>query len=61
MQKFETILGSAVWMAISLAMMYAALEPVELHAHGMRLAEAGSAACVSDMSTMSLLCETSSL
>jgi hypothetical protein len=61
MRKIETILGSAVWMAITLAMMYAALEPVELQAHEMRLAEAGSAACASDIPCASLLCEISSL
>ena len=61
MQKFETILGSAVWMAISLTMMYAALEPVELQARETRLAEAGVGVCSHDAANMSLLCETSSL
>ena len=61
MQKFETILGSAVWMAISLTMMYAALEPVALQAREIRLAEAGVGACTADVANMPLLCETSSL
>ncbi|TFI59425.1 hypothetical protein E2493_04320 [Sphingomonas parva] len=60
MQKFETILGSAVWMAISVTMMFAALEPVELHAQD-RLAQAATAACANDAASVSLLCETSSL
>ena len=60
MQKFETLFGSAVWMALSLTMVFVALEPVEVHAHD-RLAAAASAACANDAASVSLLCETSSL
>ena len=60
MQKFETIFGSAIWMAMSLLMVLVALEPVELHARD-RLAEAATAACANDAASVSLLCETSSL
>ncbi|HEY0150067.1 MAG TPA: hypothetical protein VGB70_13830 [Allosphingosinicella sp.] len=34
MKKFEAFAGSAVWMAVSLLMAAAALEPVQVHAQG---------------------------
>jgi hypothetical protein len=61
MQKFETILGSAVWMALSLVMVFAALEPVQVHAGQMRLVEAAAAACANDAAGLSTLCETNTL
>ena len=56
MQKFETLFGSAVWMALSLVMVFAALEPVEVHAAA-QFAQGAGAACANP----SLLCETNSL
>jgi len=61
MQKIETYFGSAVWMAISFLMVFAALEPVEVRAHETRLADAATAAGADAAASVSLLCETNSL
>ena len=45
MQRLETYLGSAVWMALSFVMVFAALEPVELPTRTAAAAQVAAADC----------------
>ena len=59
MRKLEVVLGSALWMALSFLMAFAALEPVRLE-HG-RVAHGLSSLCIDAAGSPSLLCETRTL
>lgn len=61
MRKFEVFAGSAVWMAISFIMLFAALEPVEVRARHLDVAQSLSGACLGSAASPSILCETNSL
>ena len=45
MQRLETYLGSAVWMALSFVMVFAALEPVELPTRTAAAGQVAAADC----------------
>jgi hypothetical protein len=61
MRKFELFAGSAAWMGISFIMLFAALEPVELRARQLAMAQSVSGACLDAAASPTILCETSSL
>ena len=55
MKKFEALAGSAVWMAVSLLMAAAALEPVEART---RMVEAAAVAtCADGSAQLAMGCE----
>ena len=59
MRKLEVVLGSAMWMALSFVMVFAALEPVRSeHA---QVAQGLLSLCIDAAGSPSLLCETRTL
>lgn len=61
MRNIETLLGSAVWMAISLVLVFAALEPVDVQARNFHGGQVAAAVCADGAVNPALLCETSAL
>lgn len=59
MRKFELLVGSVLWMAMSFAIVFAALEPVAVQ--HMQVAQDLSALCVDGAASATMLCETSIL
>ena len=55
MKKFEALAGSMVWMAVSLLMAAAALEPVEVRARTMETAAV--ATCADGSAQLAMGCE----
>ena len=57
MKKYEAITGSAVWMAVSLLMAAAALEPVEVQAKTIETAAVSVATCADGSARLAMGCE----
>jgi hypothetical protein len=57
MKKYEAITGSAVWMAVSLLMAAAALEPVEVQAQTIETAAVSVATCADGSARLAMGCE----
>jgi len=57
MKKFETIAGTAVWMAVALTMAAAALEPVEVRAQTQPAATVAVASCADGTAELAMGCE----
>ena len=57
MKKFEAVAGSAVWMAVTLLMAAAALEPVEVQARTLAVEAAAVATCADGSTQLAMGCE----
>lgn len=57
MRKLETLAGSAVWVAVSLVMMAAALEPVEVRAQAAPAERLVIAECADGSALLAMGCE----
>ena len=57
MRKLEAYMGSAVWMAVSLVMIAAALEPVELRAEVRTAERLALAECADGSALLAMGCE----
>lgn len=56
MKKFEALAGSAVWMAVTLLMAAAALEPVEVQAQTLSVEAVAVATCADGSAHLALGC-----
>ena len=57
MKKFEALIGTVVWMTVSLLMAAAALEPVEVKARTVE-SQASLSACPDGSAQLAMGCET---
>ena len=57
MKRFEVVAGSAVWMAVTLLMAAAALEPVEVQAQARPAETVAVATCADGSARLAMGCE----